>query len=433
MRSCLTLLLAAAASACAYPYTPPALAPVTQPAGAATRALAQAEQRAPVTILISIDGFRADYLDRRVTPTLSALARDGVRAAMRPSTPSVTFPNHWTLVTGLRPDRHGIVANSFQDPRRPGQTFTMASDDPFWWSDAEPIWVAAEKAGIRTATVSWPGSNVAWGGTVRDTGHREIEGGVRPADWLQYNYDFSERQRVDAVIDWLRRPVTTRPRLMTLYFDRVDAAGHDRGPDSAEVNAAIGQVDAAIGRLRAELAALGQPANLVIVADHGMAPVPRENRIRVDRMLRPDDYAFVAAGSMLAVEPKPGREAAVAAALLKPHAHMRCHRKADLPPAIGYGRNPRVAAIVCLVDQGWLATDKDPRVPPPPIAGAHGYDVASPEMRAVFIAHGPAFRAGVRLAAFDNVAVAPLLRDLLGLPPGQGLDGTSAPFARGRR
>ena len=117
----------------------------------------------PVTILVSIDGFRADYLERDVTPTLSALAENGVSAAMRPSFPSKTFPNHWAIATGVYPDRNGIVANRMEDPRRPGEVFTLASADPFWWNEAEPIWVTAERAGLRTAVMFWPGANVAWG------------------------------------------------------------------------------------------------------------------------------------------------------------------------------------------------------------------------------------------------------------------------------
>ena len=132
-----------------------------RPVSAAT----QIEQREPVTILVSIDGFRPDYLKRGVTPHLSALAAAGVSAAMRPSFPTKTFPNHWAIVTGDRPDRSGIVANKMEDASRPGETFTMATDDPFWWNEAEPIWVTAEKAGDRTGTLFWPGYNVAWGGT----------------------------------------------------------------------------------------------------------------------------------------------------------------------------------------------------------------------------------------------------------------------------
>ena len=255
-------LLAAAASlqASAWASPPP------QTAADRVAPAPAADAMAPVTILVSIDGFRADYLDRGVTPNLSALAAAGISSAMRPSYPSKTFPNHWTLVTGLRPDRTGIVANKFLDPARPDDTFTMASDDPFWWNAAEPIWVTAEKAGIRTATAFWPGSNVAWGGERSRDWPNPVTGGTRPEDWLQFNQAQSDRQRVDIVVDWLRRPAETRPRFVTLYFDEVDTAGHEYGPDDQRTTDAVANADKAIGRLRDEIAKLGQSVNFVIVA-----------------------------------------------------------------------------------------------------------------------------------------------------------------------
>ena len=173
--------------------------------------VAQAQQRAPVTILVSIDGFRADYLQRGVTPQLAALAANGVEAPMRPSFPTKTFPNHWAIVTGDRPDRNGIVANSMEDASRPDDKFTMASDDPYWWNEAEPIWVTAEKAGVRTATMFWPGSNVPWGGTKASSWPYAITGGTRPSDWAQFNQAISGAQRVNMVLDVLRRPADIRP------------------------------------------------------------------------------------------------------------------------------------------------------------------------------------------------------------------------------
>ena len=223
-----------------------------------------------VVILVSLDGFRADYLERGVTPNLSRLAADGVSAAMRPSFPTKTFPNHWTLVTGKTPDHHGIVANRMEDPARPGETFTMANDDPFWWNAAEPIWVAAERAGIHAATMFWPGANVAWGGT-KARGSSTARGGIRPSDWQQYNQAVSNSQRVNAVLDWMRRPPATRPRLVTIYFDTVDTAGHDFGPGDPRTTAAIHDIDGSIGQLTSGLKARKINADLVIVADHGMA------------------------------------------------------------------------------------------------------------------------------------------------------------------
>lgn len=419
-----------ALTACGYPYTPPALPSVTAPATAAQ--VAPPPVTPPVTILVSIDGFRSDYLDRGLTPRLSALAAGGVRAPMLPAFPSKTFPNHWTIVTGMVPDRHGIVANTMEDARRPGETFTMATDDPFWWNAAEPVWVTAERAGVRTATMFWPGSNVAWGGEVtRGRDHDLPAGGVRPRDWQQFNIALTGSQRVDAVIDWMRRPAATRPRLVTLYFDTVDTAGHDGGPDSPAVNAAIAAVDGELGRLADGLAALGQPANLVVVADHGMAATSSDRIVALDRVARPADYRVLETGPYASLYAVPGHEAGLERALLRPHPHMTCWRKTAIPARFHYGANPRIPPYLCLAETGWLIVKTAPARPF--TGGNHGYDDQAPEMRALFVANGPAFRAGVTLAPFPDTDVAPLLRDLLALPAGTGLDGDDGPFRDARR
>ena len=377
------------------------------------RAEAQADpQPRPVTVLIGIDGFRADYLDRDITPHLSALAAQGASGAMRPSFPTKTFPNHYAIVTGRVPDRNGIVGNSMIDPRRPGQLFSLGnarqSLDPFWWGEAEPVWVAAERAGIRTATMFWPGSEVA----IR---------GMRPRDWLRFDQNIGNIQRVNTVLDWLRRPAAIRPDFATLYFDRVDMEGHRFGPDSTEVNAAIAEVDARIGDLVGGAAAMGIALNLVIVADHGMRQTDAARVIQLDDLIDRESYIAVETGPYAAIEPVTGTDDRVAAALLVPHDHMTCARKADLPDRLRYGRNPRVAAIICLAENGWTILSGAPAYPVS--GGAHGYDNADPEMLALFIASGPAFAQGQRMAVFDNVAVAALLRAVLGLPEDAEADG----------
>ncbi|HEX8555370.1 MAG TPA: ectonucleotide pyrophosphatase/phosphodiesterase [Sphingomonas sp.] len=420
------LALAAACAGCAYPYTPPALTSVTQPAGPASGALATQEVRQPITLLIGIDGFRPDYLERGVTPVLSQLAAQGVTGSMRPSFPSKTFPNFWTLVTGLVPDRHGIVANSMEDPARPGETFTMATDDPFWWNAAEPIWVTAEKAGVRTGTMFWPGANVGWGGVRAPKWPYTQTGGTRPSDWQQYAEAQTGEQRVRTAIDWLRRPAATRPRFVTLYFEAVDTAGHVYGPDAPQTLAAVAEVDRTLGLLASELAALGQPANVVIVADHGMTATLSTRTIALDTLVPATDARVVEAGPYATLAPLPGREAALEAALLRPHPHMTCWRKRDLPARFRYGSNPRVQPYLCLAENGWMIARTAPREAK--TGGEHGYDPAMPDMRALFIANGPAFARGKRIGAFDNVDVAPLLRTLLRLPPGVGLDGSDRTF-----
>lgn len=383
------------------------------------------EINSPVTILISIDGFRPDYLDRGVTPVLSRLATEGARAAMRPSFPSKTYPNHWTLVTGLRPDRHGIVANRMEDAKRPGETFTMDSDDPFWWNMAKPIWLDAERAGIRTATQFWPGSNVAIGGRKEKPTDWETIGGERPSDWQQFNQAITGEQRVNGILDWLRRPGTIRPQFLTLYFDEVDTAGHGYGPGDSRTMEAVAQVDKYVGQLVEGLAALGHKANLVIVSDHGMAPTQSGRVVVLGQMLPLDDFRLFESGTYATLFPAPGKQAAVEKALLGKHAHMECWRKGEIPARFHYGTHPRVPPILCLAETGWLIAAKPPSQRF--AGGNHGYDNFAPEMAALFIGHGPAFRP-TQLPAFDNVDVYPLLRDLLGLPAKAGIDGSDAVF-----
>ncbi|TPG22380.1 alkaline phosphatase family protein [Sphingomonas koreensis] len=385
-----------------------------------------AEQKPPVTILVSIDGFRADYLDRGVTPALSALAATGVSAAMEPSFPSKTFPNHWAIVTGDYPDHTGITANKIEDAARPGETFTMATDDPFWWNEASPIWVDAEKAGIRTATMFWPGANVAWGGQQEATWPHDITGGTRPEDWQQFNQAVTGEQRVNAVLDWLRRPAAIRPKFVTLYFDTVDTAGHAYGPDDARTTAAVADVDGKIAMLVDGLKALGQPANLVILADHGMAPISSDRVVALDTIAPPADYRIVESGPYASLEPTPGHEAEVARLIPGQHGHATCWRKQDIPARFHYGTNPRIPPYFCLADIGWQVLPTKPSKAES--GGNHGYDNMAPEMRALFVANGPAFARGQTIASFVNVDVEPLLRDLIGLPAPHGIDGSDAPF-----
>ncbi|WP_313809527.1 ectonucleotide pyrophosphatase/phosphodiesterase [Sphingobium sp.] len=379
------------------------------------------EQRQPVTILVSIDGFRPDYLKRGVTPHLSALAAAGVEASMQPSFPTKTFPNHWAIVTGKRPDHSGIVANRMEDASRPDEAFTMASDDPFWWSEAEPIWVTAEKAGIRTGTLFWPGSNVAWGGTEAVEWPHKITGGARPSDWAQFNQQISGVQRVNGVLDLLRRPMDIRPRFVTLYFDAVDTAGHAGGPDAPETTGAVAEVDGQIGMLIDGLKALGQPANLIILSDHGMAQKSSDRVVALDRIANPADYRIVESGPYASLNPMPGREAALEAALLKPRPHMQCWRKDGIPARFHYGTHRRIPPYFCLADTGWVI---QPTAPAKPfVGGDHGWDDRAPEMQALFIANGPEFDTRFRPpAGFANVDVYPLLARLLGIAarPGDG-------------
>jgi predicted AlkP superfamily pyrophosphatase or phosphodiesterase len=382
---------------------------------AAVAPAAAAAPRGPL-ILVSIDGFRADYLDRGLTPTLAALAADGVRAvAMRPAFPTLTFPNHYAIVTGLYPDHNGIVNNRMTDPAS-GRRFNYkdghSAGESMWWQ-GEPIWVDAEKHGLHAATMFWPGSEAA------------IDG-VRPAHWRHFDGHVTARQRVDQVLAWLDLPAVGRPALVTLYLDAVDHAGHAHGPDSGEVDAALRKVDAALARLVSGLRHRGLYArsNLVIVSDHGMAATGPDRVVVLDRVVDTKHLYLLNAGVVAGLRAKAGHASEVEHALLAPHPHMRCWKKSAIPARLHYGSNPRVPPIVCLANVGWTIAMQDfLDQPHHRVAhGEHGYDNAAPEMRALFIAHGPAFRSHLVVPEFDNVDVYPLLAHVLGIPatPGDG-------------
>ena len=290
------------------------------------------------------------------------------------------------------------------------------SDDPYWWNEAEPIWVTAEKAGVRTATMFWPGSNVPWGGTKASSWPYAITGGTRPSDWAQFNQAISGAQRVNMVLDVLRRPADIRPTFVTLYFDIVDTAGHMYGPDAPETTKALADVDGHIGDLVAGLKAMGQPANLVIVADHGMAASSSERVVALDKVADSANYRVVESGPYATLAAVPGREKALEAALLKPHAHMQCWRKGDIPARFHYGTHQRIPPYLCLGETGW---EIQPTAPTKSVSGgSHGWDDRAPEMQALFIANGPAFTPGAKPAPdFANVDVYPLLARLLGIAP----------------
>lgn len=360
-------------------------------------------------ILISIDGYRGDYLERGFSPTLTALAADGVRAeALRPAFPSLTFPNHYTLVTGLNPDHHGIVNNRMIDPVS-GARFVYKEPatiaDPQWWG-GEPVWVSVEKSGQHAATMFWPGSDVA----IKN---------IRPSYWHQFDGKITPDERVDQVLQWLDLPPDQRPIFLTLYFDQVDHGGHDFGPDSAEVNAAIVLVDTALQRLVQGLKQRGldQRANLVIVSDHGMTSAGRDRVVVLNDLVNVDYITIESAGILAGLAPKPGHEKEVENALLKPQAHMQCWKKTNVPKRLHYGTNPRIPEILCLANEGWLIGTQDVIDDPKHhfSLGEHGYDNDLPSMRALFIAHGAAFKHGLVMPEFDNVDVYPMLMHVLGI------------------
>ena len=391
----------------------PTISRQTTAAAASTNASLGAASETPLTILISIDGLAANRLGQGLTPRLDAIAKAGASGSMRPSFPTNTFPNHFTLVTGLRPDHHGVVDNNMRDPGRPGVTFKPSDPsvnrDTYWWDGAEPIWVTAEKAGISTAILYWPGSDA------------EIRG-VRPSSWWRYDPNVTSFQRVDMVLDWARRPAASRPRFIALYFDVVDKHAHNEGYDAPEERAAIAEADRAVGALVDGLAAMTRPANLVIVSDHGMTPIAPDHVRPISEAIDLSSVEAITEGPLLDIFPIKGREAAAQSWFDGPHRHLTCWRKGAFPARLHYGANKRTPPYTCLADTGWTFV----RHPRPYLKGEHGVDPDAPDVAATFIAAGPGIRGhGVRLPRFDNVDLYPLLTHLIGLPQRE-TDGSAA-------
>ncbi|WP_158884046.1 ectonucleotide pyrophosphatase/phosphodiesterase [Rhodanobacter sp. L36] len=366
-------------------------------------------------LLISIDAYRHDYIDRGLSPTLAMLANTGVRAAsMQPSFPSLTFPNHYTIVTGLRPDHHGVVNNMMTDPVL--GSFSMgnrkAVSDGRWWAQGTPIWETADAHGLRTATMFWPGTEA------------DIHG-HHPDEWKPFDIQETADQRVDQVLAWFDRPADGRPDFTTLYFDAVDHAGHEFGPDSVQVNNALRETDAAIARLVQGLKQRGlfERMNMIVLSDHGMAAVAPSHLIVIDKLLPLDEVEMVATGVLAGFNPKNQstdammKFAAIERTMARPQQHMQCWDKTRVPARFIYGHNPRVPQLLCLADAGWHITTASKLAEKKPNLGEHGYDNSTPAMQALFVAHGPAFRVDAKVDAFPNVDVYPLMTHLLGIPP----------------
>lgn len=367
-------------------------------------------------LMLSIDGLRADALGKGNSPHLDALANDGVRAkGMQPSYPAVTFPNHYTLVTGRRPDKHGLVHNQMDDAElgRFELRFLDAVLTPAWWNDSQPIWVDARQSGLRTATFGYPGGETAIRGT-------------RPDLYAPYDESVDSDTRVDTVLGWLAQEDTVH--LVTTYFEYVDQAGHAFGPDSPQYQTAVRRVDTAVGRLVDGLKKNRQldRVNLIIVSDHGMAEVPNGHAISVDSMVPATVATNVSTGQIVGFSPLPGQQAKAEEHLLGAHANYDCWKRENLPARWHYGTHRRVPPIICQMHEGWDAVSTlSLKHRQPGTRGSHGYDPALPSMQAVFIGHGPAFRQGVVMEAIQNVDVYPLMTRLLDIP-GHEHDGNPA-------
>ena len=358
------------------------------------------------TVIISLDGLRWDYLDTYDVPFMNQLAHDGVKAVMQPSFPSKTFPNHYTLATGLTPDHHGIITNTFWDRER-GVEFSLGNKDTRskgYYYGGDPVWLTAKHQGVKTATVFWVGSDVA------------IQG-EHPTYWRDYQTEQMDYpSRVDEIIRLLKLPEKDRPHLVMAYFEEPDRSGHNYGPMHRMTRRAVEDMDLLLSGLwaRIQLLPFADKVNLIVTGDHGMTSVDPKRFVDIDDVLPKHWYErFCNDYPTLIYASAPQYIDSICDALQGVD-HIRAWKKADLPAYLGYGTNKNMGDVVVLPDVGWLFADK----PSKKQRGSHGFDHTAADMQVGFRAIGPDFKVGYEKAdRFRNVCIYPLLCYLLGVQP----------------
>lgn len=381
----------------------------------ANRSNAVNQQEKPYLILISADGFRYDYADRFEAENLKRLREQGVYSSwMAPSFPSLTFPNHYSIVTGMRPSTHGLVGNSFYD-KKIDEVYSLgrrsAVENAAWYGGV-PLWSLAEQQGMLSASFYWVGSEAP------------IQG-VRPSYYYLYNEKIPIGRRIQTVIDWLKLPEAERPHLITFYMPEVDHAGHSYGPESDEVKRSVHFVDSVIGVLDREVSKLNLPVNFIFVSDHGMVQVNQDAPIKLPTAVDTAHFRVVTSGSLVNLYAK--NKSAIKAtfmALKNSDPRYKVYMHSKLPKHLHYSaRNDkygRIGDIVMVAEAPYVFQFSDRR----PIPGYHGYDPrSSMEMMASFMAWGPQIKTGKKIKSFDNIHLYPVMTELLGLEYDHEIDG----------
>ncbi|MBL4837679.1 MAG: alkaline phosphatase family protein [Kordiimonadaceae bacterium] len=375
----------------------------------------------PLVIMVGIDGLRADAIDRVDAPNLRALAARGVRSkGMIPAMPTKTFVNFYSLATGLHPEHHGFVSNYPYD-RKLGESFSREkhSQDPTWWG-GEPIWITAEKQGVKAGTYFWVGSEVP------------IDG-IRPTYWKPFDWSKDYGERITEVLGWLGRPVMERPGLVTLYFSAVDTAVHNFGVGSNEERDAILKVDSHLGDLLAGLKKQGlyDRANIIVVSDHGMANLADDRLINIDKIVNLDKLTIPDwhkergpnYSPFLNLYGEATEIARVHSLLQGAHPKMQVFKRGHFPKRYHFNHPDRAPDLMALAETGWILYASENAATPLPVktvpwsSATHGFDNQHIKMHATFLAAGPQFKQGVSVGHFDNVEVYGLLACALGIKP----------------
>lgn len=363
----------------------------------------EGQQKRNLTIVVSLDAFRWDYPTIYNTPWLDSIAANGVAATMVPSYPSSTFPNHFTLATGLVPDHHGIVNSQFWAPEK-GELFSRGDSatryNPYYFG-GEPIWVTAKKQGVKSASIYWVGSDVA------------IQG-LYPDYYLRWDNEprLTYPQRVEEALRIAKLPESERPSLLMVYFDEPDWTTHHYGPVAEESEAVIEQLDSLMGILYRGLKELDYGVNLIVTSDHGMTEISDEKFISIEQSVNPDWVERIVSTNPTTIFCKEGCRDSLFNQLSKVK-HISVWRKEEVPAHLNYGTSNHLGDIIVAPDLGWqFATT------PRGLNGAHGYDINEPDMQIIFRACGPDFKRGYTLPhSFSNVDLYSILAELLKIEP----------------
>jgi alkaline phosphatase D len=358
----------------------------------------------PYLVVLSLDGFRWDYPDSVATPNLDKIAQQGVRAkSMQASFPTKTFPNHYTIATGLYPSNNGLVNNSFVDER--GLMYSMgnrkAVEDPEFYF-GEPIWNTAEKQGIKAATFFWVGSEAP------------IQN-MRPSFWKSYEHNFPFEQRIDTVIAWLKLPAEKRPRLILWYMHEPDGVGHTYGPFAKESNQEIHYLDSLVGVFMYKLnhLSIGENVNVIVLSDHGMGRISDEKQIFLNKILKPQWTSTIVGGNpFYNIKATAGNVDSILFVLNNTQG-VTAYKTSEVPERLHYKSNIRTMDIIAFADSSYSLHENSKRDYKG--KGTHGYDNRNTDMDAIFYAYGPAFKQNYSQKRFINVSLYPLFCKILGI------------------
>ncbi|MBN3583732.1 alkaline phosphatase family protein [Algoriphagus aestuarii] len=383
------------------------------------------ETKEPVVILISLDGFRYDYVDRFQPENLSRFIANGTSAtSLIPSFPTKTFPNHYTIATGMRPEHHGIVDNSFYNPKKEQEyrinKRELVTDGS--WYGGTPLWVLAEKNGIKAASYFFVGSEA----DVQNT---------RPSYYFDYDGRVNNLTRVSQVFEWLQMPDSLKPRMITMYFSDMDDLGHMYGAENDKrLSEGLNRLDRELGALFEGVKSLDQDVNIFIVSDHGMADVSADNYIALDQITEGVSGRVVNSGALVHVyldDPEDKKEA-----IQRMQQFEDGFRVFDSSDPICYQDlsvyGDRIGDVILLADLGYYFMENEEyrevitrrmRIDGTSVRGTHGFSQKYPEMHGIFYANGPQIQEGLKIDSFDNIHIYPLICKILGLPVPADIDG----------